>query len=175
MTTTVTHMSAPMTTPGESPTANKKKPSREQKFAPSSHLYMQGRLCNVYLNWDGRTNLIVIPHQRVFKLTEFYPLDLGYLFQEIYGIMEQKRVQNFTLNVFKRDWNVAPHLFIRVGMHQEMYNLFLTSPHMTAGYATPGKPLMPSPPSPPAPPPPPAGGPPPSPHGTSSNTEFEIM
>jgi len=129
-----THVSTPAT----SATAEKKpKPNREQKFAPSSHLYLQGRLSNIYLNWENRTSLVVIPHQRVFKLTELYPLDLGYLFQEIYSVMEQKRVQNFTISVFKRDWNVAPHLFLRVSMHQDLYKEFLTTPHINSGFVPP--------------------------------------
>lgn len=111
------------------------RPHRDQKFAPSSHLYYQGRLCNFYLNWQGKTQLIVIPHQKVFKLTEFYPLDLGYLFQEIYTIMEQKRVQNFTLHIFKRDWDVAPHLFIKIGMPQDQYSQFVSVPHISAGFS----------------------------------------
>lgn len=110
---------------------------REQKYAPSTHLYYQGRLASFYLNWHGKTQLVVVPHQKCFKLTEFYPLDLGYLFQEIYSIMEQKRVQNFTIHVFKRDWEIAPHLFIKIGMSQEMYTQFVTVPHISAGYVAP--------------------------------------
>ena len=75
------------------------RPQREQKYAPGTHLYYQGRLSSFYHNWQGKTQLVVIPHQKVFKMTEFYPLDLGYLFQEIYSVMEQKRVQNFTLHI----------------------------------------------------------------------------
>tara|TARA_B100000676_G_C17920411_1_gene755147 strand:- start:166 stop:741 length:576 start_codon:yes stop_codon:yes gene_type:complete len=113
------------------------RPPREQKFAPNTHLYYQGRLASFYLNWHGKTQLIVIPHQKVYKLTEFYPLDLGYLFQEVYSVMEQKRVQNFTLHVFKRDWEVAPHLFIKVGMAQDIYSQFVSVPHISAGYVPP--------------------------------------
>lgn len=109
------------------------RPTREQKFAPQTHLYYQGRLSNMYLNWQNKTQLVVIPHQKVFKLTEMYPLDLGYLFQEIYSIMEQKRIQNFTLHIFKRDWDVAPHLFIKVGMPQDLYQQFAGGPHINAG------------------------------------------
>lgn len=111
--------------------------TREQKYAPTTHLYYQGRLASFYLNWQGKTQLVVVPHQKVYKLTEFYPLDLGYMFQEIYAVMEQKRVQNFTLHVFKRDWEVAPHLFIKIGMAQELYNQFVSVPHISAGYLPP--------------------------------------
>lgn len=121
------------------------RPPREQKFAPSSHLYYQGRLASFYLNWQGKTQLVVVPHQKCFKLTEFYPLDLGYLFQEVYGLMEQKRVQNFTIHVFKRDWDVAPHLFLKIGMAQDLYKQFVSVPHISAGFApTPAAPLMPA-------------------------------
>ena len=51
--------------------------------------------------------------------------------------MEQKRVQNFTLHVFKRDWEVAPHLFIKVGMAQDIYSQFVSVPHISAGYVPP--------------------------------------
>eukprot|EP00965_Chrysotila_dentata_P179025 5911998-Pleurochrysis_carterae.AAC.1 len=110
---------------------------KEQRFPPSTHLYMQGRLSNVYLSWQGKTNLFVIPHQRVFKLTEFYPMDLGFLFQEIYSMMEQKRVNNFTMHVFKRDWEVAPHLFIKLGMSQDAYASFCSMSHLNTGYLLP--------------------------------------
>jgi hypothetical protein len=100
-------------------------------------MYYQGRLATFYLNWQGKTQLIVIPHQKLYKLTEFYPLDLGYLFQEIYSVMEQKRVNNFTLHVFKRDWDVAPHLFIKIGMAQDLYNQFVSVPHISAGFVPP--------------------------------------
>lgn len=124
------------------------RPQREQKYAPGTHLYYQGRLASFYLNWQGKTQLVVIPHQKVFKMTEFYPLDLGYLFQEIYSVMEQKRVQNFTLHVFKRDWEVAPHLFIKIGMAQDLYNQFISVPHVSAGYAVAPPPPKATPPSP---------------------------
>jgi len=123
-------------------------PAREQKYAPNNHLYYQGRLSNFYLNWQGKTQLIVVPHQKVYKLTEFYPLDLGYLFQEIYSVMEQKRVNNFTLHVFKRDWEVAPHLFIKIGMAQDLYNQFVSVPHISAGFVPPASSPSPPPPSP---------------------------
>ncbi len=113
------------------------RPKKEQKYAPSSHLYYQGRLANFYLNWQGKTQIVVIPHQKCYKLTEMYPLDLGYLFQELYSLMEQKRVNNFTIHVFKRDWDVAPHLFLKVGMGQEMYNQFVSVPHISAGFTPP--------------------------------------
>jgi hypothetical protein len=116
------------------------RPQREQKYAPNTHLYYAGRLCSFYLNWNGKTQLVVVPHQKVYKLTEFYPLDLGYLFQEIYNIMEQKRVQNFTIHVFKRDWEVAPHLFLKIGMAQEMYSQFVSVPHISAGFVPPPQP-----------------------------------
>lgn len=122
------------------------RPPREQKYAPSTHLYYQGRLATFYLNWQGKTQLIVVPHQKVFKLTELYPLDLGYLFQEIYGIMEQKRINNFTLHVFKRDWEVAPHLFIKIGMGQDLYNQFVSVPHISAGFVPPSSSPPPLPP-----------------------------
>ena len=113
------------------------RPPREQKYAPNTHLYYSGRLASFYLNWHGKTQLVVVPHQKVYKLTEFYPLDLGYLFQEVYNIMEQKRVQNFTIHVFKRDWEIAPHLFLKIGMAQEMYNQFVSVPHISAGFVPP--------------------------------------
>ena len=123
------------------------RPPREQKYAPNNHLYYQGRLVNIYLNWQGKTQLIVIPHQKLYKLTEFYPLDLGYLFQEIYSVMEQKRVQNFSLHVFKRDWDIAPHLFLKIGMAQELYNQFVSVPHISAGFVPPvPSPITSSPP-----------------------------
>jgi len=125
------------------PTTNNKDTSRtkrEQKYAPSTHLYYQGRLANFYLNWQGRTNLIVVPHQRVFKLTEFYPLDLGYLYQELYAMMEQKRVRNFTIHTFKHDWDIAPHLFFKIGMGQEQYEQFVKVPYVSAGSAPPRAP-----------------------------------
>lgn len=127
---------------------------REQKFAPNTHMYYQGRLSTFYLNWQGKTQLIVVPHQKLYKLTEFYPLDLGYLFQEIYSVMEQKRVNNFTLHVFKRDWEVAPHLFIKIGMAQDLYNQFVSVPHISAGFmpASSGSPAPSAPPFPLAPP-----------------------
>lgn len=128
------------------------RPPREQKYAPNTHMYYQGRLATFYLNWQGKTQLVVVPHQKLYKLTEFYPLDLGYLFQEIYSVMEQKRVNNFTLHVFKRDWDVAPHLFIKIGMAQDLYNQFVSVPHISAGFVSvpSDSPYAPSPP--PAPP-----------------------
>eukprot|EP00966_Prymnesium_polylepis_P334930 7390279-Prymnesium_polylepis.3 len=125
------------------------RPPREQKYAPHTHMYYQGRLANFYLNWQGKTQLIVVPHQKLYKLTEFYPLDLGYLFQEIYSVMEQKRVMNFTLHVFKRDWEVAPHLFIKIGMAQDLYNQFVSVPHISAGFVPPSTPTPPTPSTPP--------------------------
>lgn len=128
------------------------RPHREQKYAPNTHMYYQGRLASFYLNWQGKTQLIVIPHQKLYKLTEFYPLDLGYLFQEIYSVMEQKRVNNFTLHVFKRDWEVAPHLFIKIGMAQDLYNQFVSVPHISAGFVPPpAAPVASAPPLPPVP------------------------
>lgn len=134
------------------------RPSREQKYAPNSHLYYQGRLASFYLNWQGKAQLIVVPHQKLYKLTEFYPLDLGYLFQEIYSVMEQKRVNNFTLHVFKRDWEIAPHLFIKIGMAQDLYSQFVSVPHISAGFvppttSTPAPPASPKSSTPPTPPP----------------------
>jgi hypothetical protein len=128
------------------------RPQREQKYAPNTHLYYQGRLASFYLNWQGKTQLIVVPHQKLYKLTEFYPLDLGYLFQEIYSVMEQKRVNNFTLHVFKRDWEIAPHLFLKIGMAQELYNNFVSVPHISAGFVPPAAPPGTAAPVPPAPP-----------------------
>jgi hypothetical protein len=113
----------------------KNRTPREQKYAPATHLYHQGRLISFYLNWQGKTQLIGIPHIKCFKVTELYPLDLGYMFQEMYSIMEQKRVQNFSIHIFKRDWDVAPHLFFKIGMAQELYNNFVTVPHINASDA----------------------------------------
>ena len=129
-------MSAPQQNNSSRPPRNNQgsRPAREQKYAPNTHLYYQGRLANFFLNWQGKTQLVVVPHQKLYKLTEFYPLDLGYLFQEVYSIMEQKRVNNFTIHVFKRDWDVAPHLFIKIGMAQDLYNQFVTVPHISAGF-----------------------------------------
>ena len=110
---------------------------REQKYPPPTHLYHQGRLSNVFLSWDGRCNLIVVPHQCVFKITEMYPIDIGHLFQEIYTLMEQKSVRNFTLHIYRRDWNVSPHLFLKVGMPQRAYETFTTGPLATLGYMAP--------------------------------------
>lgn len=108
---------------------------KEQKFPPTTHLYYQGRLSNFYLSWQGRTNLIVVPHQRVYKLTEIYPLDLSYMFQEIYTVVEQKSIRNFTMHVFKRDWEVSPHLFFKVGMSQQAYESFTRGPISAQGIA----------------------------------------
>lgn len=131
-------MSTPQNNSSRPPRNNNQagRPPREQKYAPATHMYYQGRLATFYLNWQGKTQLVVVPHQKLYKLTEFYPLDLGYLFQEIYGVMEQKRVNNFTLHVFKRDWEVAPHLFIKIGMAQDLYNQFASVPHISAGFVT---------------------------------------
>ena len=147
-------MSAPQNNTSRPPRNNNQgvRPPREQKYAPATHMYYQGRLATFYLNWQGKTQLIVVPHQKLYKLTEFYPLDLGYLFQEIYGVMEQKRVNNFTLHVFKRDWEVAPHLFIKIGMAQDLYNQFVSVPHISAGFVSPSAPGPSDPPLPPAPP-----------------------
>lgn len=139
-------MSAPQQNEASRPPRNNR-PPREQKYAPSTHLYYQGRLVSFYLNWQGKTQLIVVPHQKVYRLTEFYPLDLGYLFQEIYGVMEQKRVNNFTMHVFKRDWEVAPHLFLKIGMAQDLYNQFVTVPHISAGFVPPSSGPSSGPPS----------------------------
>lgn len=114
------HSSTPTSTPGQ---------KQEQKFPPQTHLYQVLRMSTVYLNWSGKTQLVVVPHQRAFKLTEMYAVDLQYLFQEIYHLMEQKRVHTFSLHVFKRDWNVAPHLFLKVGMPQAAYQQFVTGSH----------------------------------------------
>ena len=150
-------MSAAQNTSSRPPHNNNKQggghPPREQKYAPNTHMYYQGRLATFYLNWQGKTQLIVVPHQKLYKLTEFYPLDLGYLFQEIYSVMEQKRVNNFSLHVFKRDWEVAPHLFIKIGMAQDLYNQFVSVPHISAGFVPSSDapaPVVPLPPAPPA-------------------------
>jgi hypothetical protein len=121
------------------------RPQREQKFPPSTHLYHQGRLCTFYVSWQGRTNLIVVPHQRVYKMTEFYPLDLSYIFQEIQTVVEQKNVRNYTTHIYKRDWEVSPHLFFKVGMPQQAYENFAGGPLSTQGVAqmTPPIPAMP--------------------------------
>ena len=150
-------MSAPQNTPSRPPRNNNNqgsggRPPREQKYAPNSHMYYQGRLATFYLNWQAKTQLVVVPHQKLYKLTEFYPLDLGYLFQEIYSVMEQKRVNNFTLHVFKRDWEVAPHLFIKIGMAQDLYNQFVSVPHISAGFVPSYDAPAPDVPLPPAPP-----------------------
>ena len=150
-------MSAPQNNTPRPPRNNNNqggRPPREQKYAPNTHMYYQGRLATFYLNWQGKTQLVVVPHQKLYKLTEFYPLDLGYLFQEVYSVMEQKRVNNFTLHVFKRDWEVAPHLFIKIGMPQDLYNQFVSVPHISAGFvpSSYGSPGPSSPPLPPAPP-----------------------
>lgn len=132
------------------------RPQKEQKFPPSTHLYYQGRLSNFYVSWQGRTNLIVVPHQRVYKMTEFYPLDLSYIFQEIQTVVEQKNVRNYTTHIYKRDWEVSPHLFFKIGMPQQAYENFAGGPLSTQGMAqmTPPMPPMPlsAPPPPSAPP-----------------------
>lgn len=131
------------------------RPQREQKFPPASHLYYQGRLCNFFLSWQGRTNIIVIPHQRVFKMTEFYPLDLSYMFQEMQTVVEQKNVRNFTTHIYKRDWEVSPHLFFKLGMPQQAYENFTTGPLSAQGVASlpAAPPVLPSSSAPPPAPP----------------------
>lgn len=125
------------------------RPQKEQKFPPPSHLYFQGRLCNFYVSWQGRANLIVVPHQRVFKMTEFYPLDLSYMFQEMQTVVEQKNVRNFTTHIYKRDWEVSPHLFFKIGMPPQAYENFTGGPLSTQGTASIMHPLPLSAPPPP--------------------------
>lgn len=100
-----------------------------QRHPPTTHIYHQGRSATFFLNWMGKTQLIVVPHQRVFKLTEFYPMDLAFLFQEVYMVLEKKRIYNFSLQVIKRDWNVAPHLFLKVQLSQTMYAELARTPY----------------------------------------------
>ena len=133
---------------------------RQQKFPPSSHIYYQGRLATFYLNWQGKSQIVVVPAQRVFRITEIYPLDLHFLFQEIYGLMYQRRVSTFSMHIFKRDWEVAPHLFIKLSMSAESYKQFVTVPNAIVSnpYPVPHPGPHPGPhPNPPiaAPPPPP--------------------
>ena len=130
---------------------------REQKFPPSTHLYHQGRLVNVYLSWGVRPNLIAVPHQRVYKMTEFYPLDLAYLFQEMQGVVESKNVRNYTFHIYKRDWDVSPHLFFKIGMPQKAYEHFVSGGSTGTAPQPPPPSLprnLPLPPPPPPPPPP---------------------
>tara|TARA_B100001173_G_scaffold298265_1_gene295682 strand:- start:145 stop:486 length:342 start_codon:yes stop_codon:yes gene_type:complete len=89
-------------------------------------------------------------------MTEFYPLDLSYIFQEIQTVVEQKNVRNYTTHIYKRDWEVSPHLFFKIGMPQMAYENFAGGPLSTQGVAqmTPPMPPLPlsAPPPPSAPP-----------------------
>ena len=125
--------------------ANTRQP-REQKFPPSTHLYSTGRLSTIYLDWRGRCQLIVVPQQRCWKLNEFYPLDMHFMFCEIINILEQKKVRNYGMHIFQRDWDVSPHLHIRVSMPQAAYQNFVALGPIQALGVNPS-PLAPPPPS----------------------------
>lgn len=101
--------------------------AQEQLFPPASHLYYSGRLCNIFLNWMGEFGLIVIPHQRVFKMTQFYPVDLSYMFQEIHDVVEERGVRSFTVHIYKHNWSISPHLHMKVGIPRRTYASFVAA------------------------------------------------
>lgn len=101
--------------------------SEQQLFPPASHLYYSGRLCNIFLNWMGEFGLVVIPHQRVFKMTQFYPIDLAYMFNEIHDVVEERGVRSFTMHIYKHNWSISPHLHMKLGIPRRAHASFVAA------------------------------------------------
>lgn len=98
----------------ENPEPPTQQPQREQKAPLDSHILYCGKLIVFYADHLGKNQVVGIPRQKVMHLTEMYPLDLHFMFQEVRTLMETHRVRRYTTRIFDKDWAYSPHLHLQI-------------------------------------------------------------
>lgn len=135
-------------------TAPTRTETRVQRSAPAENLIYDGKLSQIFTDYTGKQMLVVIPRQNCQHITDMYPVDMAFLFNEVQRFLEQMRVRAYTMRIHRRDWNYSFHCHLQVTMPRAAY----TSLVRTLGIDARSSPCF-APPAPTAPPAPPAPSP----------------
>ena len=112
-------MSAPETTQQRNNTNTR--PQRTQKCPPESNMIYNGKLCTMYSDHTNKSLIVVLPKQNCANITDMYPVDIAYLFNEVKLFCEHYRIRNYTVRVHRRDWNYSLHMHLQVTMPRIAY------------------------------------------------------
>lgn len=96
-----------------------------QRSVSHANLLFNGKLLCLYADSGTKSQIIGIPRQKCNNLTEFYPLDLHYMFQEIRSMMDGHRVRSYTTRIHQRDWDYSPHIHFQISLPRFLYKNIL--------------------------------------------------
>ena len=101
------------------------RPQRQQRAPDATLLTYSGKVCAMYADHLGRPLLAVIPTQKVSFITDLYPIDMAFLFNEVRMFCEHYRIRNYTIRVHRRDWEFSQHCHLQVTMPRVAYDIVL--------------------------------------------------
>lgn len=99
----------------------------EQRAPPQENLIYDGKLCTMYADYTGRALIAVIPRQNYCNITDMYPVDISYLFNECRLFCEHYRIRNYTTRVHQKDWAYSPHMHLQISMSPQAYSIMTTA------------------------------------------------
>ena len=129
-------------------TAPSARPNRQQRAPDAALLIYSGKLCTMYADHCGRPLIVVMPQQKAAFITDLYPLDMAFLFNEVRMFCEHYRVRNYTIRIHRRDWEFSQHCHLQVTMPRVAYDIILRE----IGVARPSSSQRPAQPRQPRPP-----------------------
>ena len=94
----------------------KQKIVRTQKYVVPTNIIYNGKIIDLFACHLGKSQIIGIPRQRCVNVTEMYPLDLHFMFQEIRTVMDAHRVKSYTVRFHLRDWDYSPHVHVQISL-----------------------------------------------------------
>lgn len=106
------------------PSTQNKKEKVQRSVNPSNLLY-NGKLICLYADNGSKSQIIGIPRQKVNNITELYPLDMHYIFQEVRSMMDAHRVRSYTTRIHQKDWDYSPHLHLQISLPRFLYENIL--------------------------------------------------
>jgi diadenosine tetraphosphate (Ap4A) HIT family hydrolase len=80
-----------------------------------------GKLCSMFSDHTNKSLVVVIPKQNCANITDMYPVDIAYLFNEVKMFCEHYRIRNYTIRVHRRDWEYSPHTHLQITMPKAAY------------------------------------------------------
>ena len=102
-----------------------------QRSVNAANLLFNGKLICLYADTGNKSQIIGIPRQKCNNITEFYPLDLHYMFQEIRSMMDGHRVRSYTTRIHQKDWDYSPHIHFQISLPRFLYDNILQAIGLT--------------------------------------------
>lgn len=94
---------------------------RTQQACDESLCIYNGKLLRLFADHTGRGIIVGIPLRAMQSITDMYPMDVSYFFNEIQMFFEHYRIKNYTIRLHKRDWNYSASFHVQITMADKAY------------------------------------------------------